>query len=61
MQTAVLAVGTSMLAVAASVILWRELERGAEGRFLQGWRDVLGIGVTLGGLVVLLTWLWSLR
>lgn len=61
MQTTVLALGTSMLAVSAFVILWRELGRGAEGGFLQGWRDVLGIAVTFGGLVILLTWLWTLR
>ena len=29
-----------------------------EGGFLTGWRDILGLTVTLGGLAVLLTWLW---
>jgi hypothetical protein len=61
LQTAVLVLATVILAVAAGVILWRELGRGAEGGFLQGWRDLSGLGATLGGLVVILTWLWATR
>lgn len=55
----VLIVATALLVVAASVVLWREAGRGAEGGFISGWRDFLGLVVTLGGLAVLLTWLWS--
>jgi hypothetical protein len=61
LQTSVLVVATSLVAVAAAVILWRELGRGAEGGFLEGWRDRFGLAMTLGGLAVLLTWLWAAR
>ena len=58
LQTTILALATAVIALAAAVILWRELGNGAEGGFLTGWRNILGLTVTLGGLAVLLTWLW---
>jgi len=60
-QTFVLVVGTGLLVVAAGVIVWRELGREADGRFLDGWRDVAGLAATLSGLVVLLVSLWATR
>ena len=59
MQTTVLAFGTSVLAVSSAVIVWREMGHRAEGRFLRGWRDYLGLAFTVGGLAVFLAWLWS--
>lgn len=58
-ERAVLSVATLLLAISASVILWNELGHSAPGGFLPRWRDYLGIGMTIGGLVVLLTWLWA--
>ena len=59
LETTVLGSATTLIAFAGAVILWRELGRGTEGGFLTGWRDLLGLALTLGGLVVLLTWLWA--
>ncbi len=61
LQTTVLTAGTALLAVSSAVIVWREMSSSAEGRFLRSWRDYLGLATTIGGLVVLLTWLWSTR
>lgn len=58
LETAVLAAATTIIAVAALTILWRELSHTAQGGFLQRWRDYVGIGATLGGLAFLVTWLW---
>ena len=58
-QVVVLVLATVIVAVASAGILWREMGRGAEGGFLPGWRDRLGLAATLGGLAVLLTWIWS--
>ena len=58
-QIIALSFATLIVAVASGVILWREMGRGAEGGFLPGWRDRLGLAATLGGLAVLLTWIWS--
>ena len=61
LELTVLALGTVVLAVSMAVIAWRELRPGAEAPYVQTWRDLLGIIVTLSGLAILVVWLWASR
>lgn len=60
-EVTVLAVGTAALALSMGVIAWRELRPRAEASYVQTWRDLLGIIVTLSGVAVLVVWLWASR
>ena len=60
-ETSVLVAGTALLAVSGVAIAWRELRPGAEAAYVQTWRDVLGLLVTLSGVGALLAWLWLSR
>ena len=59
LEIAVLAAGTGLLAVAMGVIVWRELQPGSRGSYVQTWRDLAGIVAMLSGLAVLGLWLWT--